>query len=64
MRIIQRRQKKNLNKLKKPTKFYPILKNGRLMISLVTLVLPKGWRGEWELHATTRKLYVMHHDAA
>ena len=28
------------------------------------LVLPKGWRGEWDLHSTTRKLYVMHHDAA
>jgi len=27
-------------------------------------VLPKGWRGEWELHTTTRKLYVMHHDAS
>ena len=27
------------------------------------LVLPKGWRGQWELHESTRKLYVMHQDA-
>lgn len=24
------------------------------------LVLPQGWRGEWRLYETTRKLYVMH----
>jgi hypothetical protein len=24
------------------------------------LVLPIGWRGEWTIHATTRKLYVVH----
>lgn len=27
------------------------------------LVLPKGWRGEWTIHATTRKLYVLHSEA-
>lgn len=27
------------------------------------LVLPQGWRGEWRLHETTRKLYVMHRAA-
>jgi uncharacterized cupin superfamily protein len=27
------------------------------------LVLPKGWRGEWELHEKTRKLYILHQDA-
>ena len=27
------------------------------------LVLPRGWRGEWTLHETTRKLYVLHDDA-
>lgn len=26
------------------------------------LVLPRGWRGEWTLHETTRKLYVIHAD--
>lgn len=26
------------------------------------LVLPRGWRGEWTLHETTRKLYIMHAD--
>jgi len=24
------------------------------------LVLPQGWHGEWTLHETTRKLYLMH----
>ena len=24
------------------------------------LVLPIGWRGEWTIHVTTRKLYVTH----
>ena len=24
------------------------------------LVLPIGWRGEWTIHSTTRKLYVVH----
>ncbi|MDE1173213.1 MAG: cupin domain-containing protein [Parvibaculaceae bacterium] len=28
------------------------------------LVLPKGWRGEWIIHEKTRKLYILHHDAA
>lgn len=28
------------------------------------LVLPKGWKGEWTIHETTRKLYIMHYDAA
>jgi hypothetical protein len=28
------------------------------------LVLPKGWRGEWTIHETTRKLYILHSDAA
>ena len=28
------------------------------------LVLPKGWRGEWTIHETTRKLYILHNDAA
>ena len=27
------------------------------------LVLPRGWRGEWTIHETTRKLYVLHADA-
>lgn len=27
------------------------------------LVLPRGWRGEWTLHETTRKLYIIHADA-
>lgn len=27
------------------------------------LVLPKGWRGEWELHEKIRKLYILHQDA-
>ena len=26
------------------------------------LVLPRGWRGEWTIHETTRKLYVLHAD--
>lgn len=26
------------------------------------LVLPRGWHGEWTLHETTRKLYVIHAD--
>ena len=26
------------------------------------LVLPRGWRGEWTIHETTRKLYVLHSD--
>lgn len=25
------------------------------------LVLPVGWRGEWEIHETTRKLFIIHH---
>lgn len=28
------------------------------------LVLPRGWRGEWMLHETTRKLYIIHADDA
>ena len=28
------------------------------------LVLPKGWRGEWTIHETTRKLYILHSDTA
>ena len=28
------------------------------------LVLPRGWRGEWTIHETTRKLYMLHADAA
>lgn len=27
------------------------------------LVLPRGWRGEWTLHETVRKLYIIHADA-
>lgn len=27
------------------------------------LVLPKGWRGEWTIHETVRKLYILHADA-
>lgn len=27
------------------------------------LVLPQGWRGEWTIHETTRKLYVIHAEA-
>lgn len=27
------------------------------------LVLPKGWRGEWTIHETTRKLFVLHSEA-
>ena len=26
------------------------------------LTLPRGWRGEWTLHETTRKLYIIHND--
>lgn len=26
------------------------------------LVLPRGWRGEWEIIEQVRKLYIMHHD--
>lgn len=26
------------------------------------LTLPRGWRGEWILHETTRKLYIVHQD--
>ena len=28
------------------------------------LVLPKGWQGEWTIHETTRKLYILHVEAA
>jgi uncharacterized cupin superfamily protein len=28
------------------------------------LVLPRGWTGEWTIHETTRKLYVVHAAAA
>ncbi|MDQ0471291.1 cupin domain-containing protein [Labrys wisconsinensis] len=28
------------------------------------LVLPKGWSGEWTIHETTRKLYILHAEAA
>lgn len=28
------------------------------------LVLPKGWQGEWTIHETTRKLYILHSEAA
>lgn len=28
------------------------------------LVLPRGWQGEWTIHERTRKLYVLHADAA
>ena len=28
------------------------------------LTLPQGWRGEWVLKKTTRKLYVMHRGSA
>lgn len=28
------------------------------------LVLPRGWRGEWTIHETTRKLYIIHFDQA
>lgn len=28
------------------------------------LVLPQGWRGEWVLRETTRKLYLIHRSAA
>ncbi|MCX8996074.1 cupin domain-containing protein [Rhizobiaceae bacterium BDR2-2] len=24
------------------------------------LVLPLGWKGEWTIHETTRKLYILH----
>jgi len=27
------------------------------------LVLPKGWKGEWTIHETTRKLYILHSEA-
>lgn len=27
------------------------------------LVLPRGWRGEWDILEQVRKLYIMHHDA-
>ena len=26
------------------------------------LTLPRGWRGEWILHETSRKLYIIHDD--
>ena len=28
------------------------------------LVLPKGWKGEWTIHEPTRKLYILHFEAA
>ena len=28
------------------------------------LVLPQGWSGEWTIHETTRKLYILHSEAA